>query len=122
MEIDLYELVIIVLPEIMQSFDYIDGNGGVVIGDNMLLDLHCSVCSANHSFDREDLPIAKQPLQYDKVILENDIWIGSHVVILAGVHVGVGAVIAAGSVVTKGVTAYSIVAGIPARKVRERCK
>ena len=55
-----------------------------------------------------------------KVIIESRAWIGPNVIILPGVHVGEGAVCAAGCVVTKDVEPYSVVAGIPAQKVNER--
>ena len=50
----------------------------------------------------------------------NDVWIGLNVIIIAGVRIGDGAVIGAGSVVTKDVPSYAIWAGIPARQIRER--
>lgn len=54
------------------------------------------------------------------VEIGNDVWIGSHSIILSGVRIGDGAVIAAGSVVTKDVEPYSIVAGVPAKEIRKR--
>jgi acetyltransferase-like isoleucine patch superfamily enzyme len=52
--------------------------------------------------------------------LENDVWIGSHVLIIGGVTIGNGAIIAAGSVVTKNVAPYTVVGGVPARPIRKR--
>lgn len=57
----------------------------------------------------------------DECSVGNDVWIGCNVVICRGVHIGDGAVIAAGSVVTKDVEPYTIVAGVPAKKIKERC-
>lgn len=57
---------------------------------------------------------------YKKVIIGNDVWIGSRVMIMGGIKVGDGAVIAAGSIVTKDVPPYSIVAGVPARIIKMR--
>lgn len=54
------------------------------------------------------------------IIIEDDVWIGTNAIILSGVRVGKGAVIAAGSVVSKDVPAYSIVGGVPARTIRKR--
>ena len=59
-------------------------------------------------------------LTSEMVTIGNDVWIGAHSVILRGVIVGNGAVIAAGAVVTKDVPAYSIVAGVPAKVIRNR--
>ncbi len=54
------------------------------------------------------------------VVVGNDVWIGTNAILLAGVHVGDGAVIAAGAVVTKDVPAYTVVGGVPARELRKR--
>lgn len=54
------------------------------------------------------------------VIIEEDVWVGSNVVILSGVRIGRGAVVAAGSIVTKDVEAYTIVGGVPAKKIKKR--
>lgn len=54
------------------------------------------------------------------IIIDNDVWIGYEAVIMAGVHIGDGAVIAARAVVTKDVPPYTIVGGTPARKIRMR--
>ena len=56
----------------------------------------------------------------DRVIIKNDVWIGHGVIVLPGVTVGNGAVLAAGAVVTKNVDPYTIVGGVPARFIRER--
>ncbi len=54
------------------------------------------------------------------VVLGNDVWIGQNAMLLAGIHIGDGAVIAAGAVVTKDVPAYTVVGGVPAKKIRDR--
>lgn len=57
----------------------------------------------------------------DACVIDNDVWIGCNAVICRGVHVGDGAVIAAGAVVTKDVEPYTIVGGVPAKYIKERC-
>lgn len=57
----------------------------------------------------------------DDCVIGNDVWIGCNAVICRGVHVGDGAVVAAGAVVTKDVEPYTIVAGVSAKKIKERC-
>ena len=54
------------------------------------------------------------------IVIDNDVWIGYEAVIMAGVHIGNGAIIAARAVVTKGVPPYTIVGGVPARPIRKR--
>ncbi len=56
----------------------------------------------------------------DRVIIGNDVWIGHAVIVLPGVHVGDGAVLAAGAVVSRDVAPYTVVGGVPARQIKER--
>jgi phosphonate metabolism protein (transferase hexapeptide repeat family) len=56
----------------------------------------------------------------DRVLIGNDVWIGHAVIVMPGVKVGDGAVLAAGAVVTRDVAPYTIVGGVPARQIRER--
>ena len=66
-----------------------------------------------------DINESNKPKGYDQdVIIDRDVWIGCNVTILAGVHVGRGATIAAGAIVTKDVPAYTIVGGVPARVIK----
>lgn len=58
-------------------------------------------------------------LEEKEIIIEDDVWIAANVIILSGVHIGKGAVIGAGSVITKNVAAGSVVAGNPAKVLRE---
>ncbi|NLW32506.1 MAG: acyltransferase [Fibrobacter sp.] len=55
-----------------------------------------------------------------KVVISDDVWVGYGSIILSGVHIGQGSIIAAGSVVTKNVEAYSVYAGVPAKKIGDR--
>ena len=54
------------------------------------------------------------------IVIKNDVWIGSHVLLLEGITIGDGAIIAAGAVVTKDVPPYSIVGGVPAKIIKKR--
>lgn len=67
----------------------------------------------------EELRFADKENKFD-VIVGNDVWIGANAIILAGVKIGDGAIIAAGAVVTKDVEPYSIVGGVPAKEIRKR--
>ena len=59
-------------------------------------------------------------VEYKKTTIKNDVWIGARVIILDGVTIGNGAIIASGSVVTKDVVDYTIVAGVPAKVIKNR--
>lgn len=80
-------------------------------------------CVANTLFNRIDeyQKIRRVPWSFhEKTIIGNDVWIGAKACIVSGVHIGNGAVIAAGSVVTKDVPPYAIVGGVPAKIIRYR--
>lgn len=64
--------------------------------------------------------IDKEQLQKSPPVIGNDVWIGANAIIFRGVHVGDGAVVAAGSVVTKDVPPYAIVGGVPAKIIKKR--
>jgi acetyltransferase-like isoleucine patch superfamily enzyme len=103
----------------VNPFCLIQGNGGVTIGDGVLIAAHVQIFSANHSFLR-DRKIRSQGETARGVRIGNDVWIGAGCIILDGVSIGHGAVIAAGSVVTKDVEADAVYAGIPARFLKTR--
>lgn len=93
----------------------------VTIGNDVMMGPECMIFTSNHGMDRLDIPMWKQKHADPKpVVIGNDVWIGARVIILPGVHIGDGSVIGAGSVVTKDVEAYSIVAGNPAKLIRKR--
>lgn len=94
--------------------------GGVEIGDRTLVGYRTLISSANHTIPDNKGKIFYAGHTPKKVIIENDVWIGGNCVITAGVRVGEGAVIAAGSVVTKDVEAFTIVGGVPAKLIKER--
>ncbi len=101
-------------------FCYLDGSGGLRVGSKVRIGPHVGIYTANHIFDDIQRPISSQGLRKSSIIIQDDVWIGSHAVILAGVKIGSGAVIGAGAVVTKEVQPYSVVAGVPARIIKSR--
>lgn len=96
------------------------GHGGLKIGNQVRIATHTVIIPANHKFDRLDVPIFSQGLSLQGVAIENDVWIGAHVVITDGVRIGTGAVIGAGAVVTSNVEPYAVYAGVPARLLKYR--
>ena len=79
-----------------------------------------SIFAENHDFDNPNIIMKEQGVTKKFVKIEDDCWIAANSIILAGVTIGKGSVIAAGSVVTKDVPAYSVVAGVPAEIIKSR--
>ena len=96
---------------------FLDGRMGLTIGDcvNIAGDVH--VYTLGHDIDDPDFAGRGGP-----VVIEDYVFVGSRAMILPGVRVGRGAVVAAGAVVTKDVPPFTMVAGVPARFVRERSR
>ncbi len=95
--------------------------GKLYMGDHVMMGADVVIISHNHNFDRTDIPMDQQGFGKDApVIIDNDVWIGARSVILPGVHIGAGAIIGAGSVVTKNVPEAAIVGGNPAKVIRMR--
>ena len=93
----------------------------VTIGNDVMMGPDCMLFTTNHGMERTDVPMWRQKSSEARpIVIGNDVWIGARAIILPGVHVGDGAVIGAGSVVTKDVAPYSIVAGNPAKLLRMR--
>jgi len=96
------------------------GYGPVAIGSCVAMAASSTVIAGNHNFSDRDRPIIFQGSTGEGILIEDDVWIGAHAVVLDGVTVGTGSVLAAGSVVTKDVPPYSVVAGVPARVIKKR--
>ncbi|HUR11416.1 MAG TPA: DapH/DapD/GlmU-related protein [Flavitalea sp.] len=94
---------------------FIQVRGFVQIGSNSMFGPGSSLFSENHCHDLTGIPMIKQPTIRKGVIVEDDVWVGAKAVILDGVTIGKGSIIAAGCVVLHDVPAYSIVAGVPGR-------
>ena len=91
------------------------------IGSDVMMGPDCVIYTRNHRFDRLDIPMREQGCgPVEPVEIGDDCWIGGRVTILPGVHVGNGAVIAAGAVVTKDVPPYAVVGGVPAKIIYNR--
>lgn len=93
--------------------------GPVRIGDKVNLAQNVVISGLNHKYEDIKTAIADQGIDTQEVIIENDVWIGSNSIILAGVHIGVHVVIGAGSVVTKDIPSNCIALGNPARVVKQ---
>jgi putative colanic acid biosynthesis acetyltransferase WcaF len=94
--------------------------GGVEIGNRTLVGYRTMISSSNHVIPPNRGKIFYAGHLPKKVVIGNDVWIGGYCVIVAGVTIGEGAVVAAGSVVTKDVAPFTIVGGVPAKLIKER--
>ncbi len=102
----------------IHDFCYVDALGGIDIGDNVSIAHSSSIITFNHTWDDLSLPIKYNPVEFGKVIIKNDVWIGCGVRIMPGVVIGERSVIAAGAVVVKDVPPRSVVAGVPAKLIK----
>lgn len=98
----------------------ITSSGGVEIGDRTLIGYRVQILSANHSIPKGSEKIFEAGHDLAKVTIGKDVWIGGNSMILPGVTIGDGAVVAGGSVVNKDVPPYTIVGGIPAKIIKKR--
>jgi acetyltransferase-like isoleucine patch superfamily enzyme len=103
-------------------FAYIGCSGFISIGNNVMISPRVSIYAENHVFEDANIPMKEQGVTQAPVIIEDDCWIASNSIILAGVTIGKGSVIAAGSVVTKDIPPYSVAAGVPAKVIKQRNK
>lgn len=97
------------------------GGGSITIGDNCSISQHISIIASNHGIKKGEL-VKNQKWITDNnyVSIGNDVWIGANTVILPGVSIHDGAIIGAGSVITKDVPANAVVVGNPARVIKYR--
>lgn len=101
-------------------YSVIYAHGGVEIGDDTLIAMHCCIAAANHNVPPMGVTIRSQPDVPAKVRIGRDVWLGARVCVLAGVEIGDGCVVGAGSVVTQSIPAGAIAHGAPARVVAFR--
>jgi acetyltransferase-like isoleucine patch superfamily enzyme len=94
---------------------FLDGRSGLTIGANVNLGSHVSIYTRQHDIDAPDFAEVGAPVQ-----IGDRAYVGSHAIILPGVTIGEGGVVGAGSVATTDVEPYTLVAGVPARFIRNR--
>ncbi|MCA9602677.1 MAG: acyltransferase [Polyangiales bacterium] len=99
---------------------FFHGAGGITIGRNVGIGPAVRILTSNHTEAGRHVPILHAPVEYAPVVVEDDADLGIGSILLPGVTVGHGAQVGAGAVVTRDVPPYAVVAGSPARILRER--
>ena len=98
----------------------IGSNEGLIIGNGVRIAAHSAIIATNHIFEDTSKYVYLQGSFSKGIIIEDDVWIGVGAKILDGVTIQKGTIVAAGAVVTKSTESYSIVAGVPAKKISSR--
>jgi acetyltransferase-like isoleucine patch superfamily enzyme len=96
------------------------GHGGVEIGPDTLISMHCSILSSNHAIPPAAVAIRTQSDVLKPTLIGRDVWLGAGVTVLGGVTIGDGCVVGAGAVVSHDLPPFSIALGVPARVVGQR--
>lgn len=93
----------------------------VRLGNYVMLASHVAILGGDHIYDKPGMPIifSGRP-GIKETIIEDDVWVGLRAIIMAGVHIGRGAIVAAGALVTSDVEPYTIVGGSPAKFIQKR--
>lgn len=93
--------------------------GPVEIGSNVVTGIGTQIVGLTHNYENIELPIKTQGVSGNTIKISDDVWIGGNSVIIQGVKIGKHSLVAAGSVVTKNVEPYTIVAGNPAKPIKK---
>lgn len=97
----------------------ITGGGNVTIGNNFHSGRNCMILVRYHNYEGTRIPYDETYIN-KSVVIDDNVWLGHNVIILGGVHIGEGAIIQAGSVVSRSIPALSIAGGNPAKPFKER--
>lgn len=97
------------------EYTVIRGQGRVTLGDWVYTSPLTQILAVNHVFDDPQRSFLDQGITAEGIAIEDDVWLGASSIVTDGVHIGKGAVVAAGAVVTRDVPAHTVVGGIPAR-------
>ncbi|WP_252501998.1 acyltransferase [Sporosarcina sp. Marseille-Q4943] len=103
----------------IHAYNYIDAAGGITIGDNVSIANQSSLISFEHTWEEDNIPIKYNKVKKERIVIQNDIWIGTGCRILSNVTLYRRSIVAAGAVVNKDVLPNTIVGGIPARKIKD---
>lgn len=102
----------------INEYSMICSGSEVNISNDCMLGPYVHINDSTHIFSDTSTPVRKQGWKAEPIYIDKNVWIGAHVTILMGVTIGEGAVIGAGAVVTKDVSPYTVVGGVPAKLIR----
>lgn len=102
------------------DFAHIGCSGGVFIGRDVIIGPYCTFHSQEHVYTELDIPIREQGTREAAIKIGDNVWVGARATFLAGVEVGSGSIVAAGSVVRSSFPANSIIGGVPAKLLKTR--
>ena len=94
---------------------FLGGEGGLYIGDNVNIASFSVLLGGGHDINDPEFAAERRP-----IVIEDYAWVATRALIMAGVRIGRGAVVGAGAVVTADVPAYTVVGGVPAKRIGER--
>lgn len=99
----------------------ISANNSIEIGNDVIMGAYTYITDSNHSYENENLPIRKQPMNIGKVKIKNNIWIGRNVMLLKDCEIGSNSIVGAGSIVSEKFDDNLVIGGNPASiiKVKE---
>ena len=97
-----------------------NGGDSITIGKKTLISGFVYLQTSMHGFRSKSVSVQEQGYEHKPIILEEDTWLGTHVVVMPGVTIGQGSVVGSNSVVTKSVLPFKVMAGIPAIELKER--
>lgn len=95
-------------------------HGVIEIGNDVMIGPNTVLRSCDHGFDSTRVPMRSQPHQPGTIRISDDVWLGANVTVVGNVSIAKGAIVGAGSVVTRDVGTFEIVAGVPAKLIRKR--
>jgi acetyltransferase-like isoleucine patch superfamily enzyme len=101
-------------------YTVLNGGDSISVGEKSLISGFVYLQTSMHRYLVKDIAVQDQHFDHAPVVLEEDTWLGTHVVVLPGVVIGKGSIVGSNAVVTKSIQPYEVVAGIPAKPINER--
>lgn len=105
---------------VVTSNTYINAVGGLIIGDNVLIGPGVVISSGEHQYQNKKIPVKLQEIKLKTITIEDDVWIGANAVIMPGITLKKGTAVGAGAIVTKSTEPYSVMVGVPAKRIKFR--